>query len=283
MDISVIVPCYNGERYVRACLEALLAQSYPRDRYEVILVDNGSTDRTAELARRFPVTVVEAPKRGSYAARNAGIRAASGGILAFTDSDCEVSPTWLERVAASLAEPGVVAVLGARRFARETLVLTTIADYEIEKARYVFSRNDASVYYAYTNNMAVRREVYERAGPFVEMARGADVVFMSRIVEAYGCDAVRFAPGLVVRHLEIDRWYSWHRKMFIYGRSYANYRRLSHTRPLRYSSRVEILRRTAEVHGYGFVRTNCLLAFGVMATLAFGVGKAIGGRAAAPK
>ena len=82
MDISVIVPCYNCERYIRPCLEALLAQSYPLDRYEVILVDNGSTDSSASLARLYQnVTVIEASARGAYAARNAGVRASTGPIL----------------------------------------------------------------------------------------------------------------------------------------------------------------------------------------------------------
>jgi glycosyltransferase involved in cell wall biosynthesis len=284
VKVSVIVPCYNGEAYVAACLEALLAQTYPRGSYEVILVDNGSTDRTGEIARRYPVrVVVEAEKRGAYAARNAGVRVATGSILAFTDSDCEGCSTWIERVAAVLEAPGVSIVLGARRFASESLILRMLADYEVEKARYVFSRDDVSVYYAYTNNMAVRREVYEQAGPFVELQRGADVVFMSRAVAAFGCSAVRFSPDLVVRHLEIDRWYSWHRKMFIYGRSYSGYHRISHTRPLQYASRFEILRRTAKQHGYGLLRRNLMLASGVMATVAYGVGKAVGGRAAPPE
>jgi glycosyltransferase involved in cell wall biosynthesis len=274
MDISVVVPCYNNEKYVRLCLEALLAQSYPRDRYEIVLVDNRSTDRSADLAREFrPVTVLEASKQGSYAARNVGVRATSAPILAFTDSDCEVCPTWLEQIAAAMGDAEAGVLLGARRFARETLVLSTLADYEIEKARYVFSQNDAGLYYAYTNNMAVRREVYQQVGPFVEIERGADVIFVSRVVKTLGCAAVRFRPELQVRHLEIDRWFDWHRKMFLYGRSYQTYREMSHTRPLGYASRLEILRRTARRHRYGLLRSSLALVSGVAATVAYAVGR----------
>jgi glycosyltransferase involved in cell wall biosynthesis len=279
MDISVVVPCYNNERYVRSCLGSLLAQSYPRDRYEVIFVDNRSTDRSAEIAREFRgVTVLEASKQGSYAARNVGVRTASARILAFTDSDCEVCPTWLEQIAAAMEDRETAVLLGARRFARETLILSTLADYEIEKARYVFSQNDASLYYAYTNNMAVPREAYERAGPFEEIARGADVIFVSRVLKARGCDAVTFRPELQVRHLEIDRWFDWHKKMFIYGRSYQKYRQLSRTRPLSYGNRLEILRRSARRNHYGLLRSGLMLASGIAATAAYAAGRRRGGQ-----
>ena len=274
MNVSVIVPCYNSERYIERCLEALSSQTLPATRYEVIVVDNGSTDRSADLVRGYgAVTLLDASRRGSYAARNVGVRAAKGRILAFTDSDCEVCPTWLEQIDAAMEDPRTAVLLGRRRYARETLLLATFADYEGEKARYVFSGNDASVYYGYTNNIAIRRDVFEQHGPFVEIARGADVVFVSRVLEAYGCDAVKFVPELLIRHLEIDRWFHYHRKMFIYGGSYQGYRRMSRTRALSYRSRLEILRRTVARHRYGIPRTALLVASGVAVTIGYELGK----------
>jgi glycosyltransferase involved in cell wall biosynthesis len=283
LDVSVIVPCLDSKRYIGACLEALLAQTFPRDRYEVILVDNGSTDRSVEIAREYargnPVRVlVEGARRGSYAARNTGVRAARGRILAFTDSDCEVCPTWLERIAAGLAGRGASVLLGARRFARESLVLATLADYEMEKARWVFSQRDARLYYAYTNNMAVTRAAFEQAGPFVEMPRGADVVFVSRVLAVAGCDAVSFDADLMLRHLEIDRFYDWHRKMFLYGRSYRGYKTLSGTRPLGLKARLTILRRNAVRNRYGFARAVLSFASGVAAAAAYEAGRRLGAR-----
>ena len=273
IDISVIVPCYNQERYLANCLESLLRQSYARERYEIILVDNGSADRSAAIARSYAgIVVVEEAKRGSYAARNAGVRRASGGILAFTDSDCEVAAGWLERITQVLADQSIAVVQGSRSFARESLLLSVLADYENEKARYVFAGIDPKLYYAYTNNMAVQRQVYERCGPFEELARGADVIFMNRAVEAYSCAAVRYVPEMPVRHLEIDRWYSWHQKMWTYGKSYSMYRQFGPARSLGFRDRWQIMRQTVHRHRYSWARAALLLLTGIGAGLAFEAG-----------
>ncbi len=277
MEISVIVPCRNGEAYIRQCLQALLAQSLPRHRYEVIVVDDGSTDRSSERVREHAsVRLLEVPPGGSYTARNAGVRAARGRILAFTDSDCVVCPTWLAQIVEAMEGSGVQVVLGARRFAAESIGLEVLADYEMEKARYVFSRRDPRVYYGYTNNMAVRRETFERHGPFVELTRGADAVFVSRVAAAEGCDTVSFLPELLLRHLEIEVWSDWPRKMFLYGRSYRGFRHLSGTHPLGIATRVAILARTARSRPFRTSRIGALLGLAFTTAIAFELGRRFG-------
>lgn len=274
MDISVIIPCRNEERHVAHCLESLLAQRYPEDRYEILLADNMSTDRTVEIARRYPrVTVVREEKLSSYAARNAAARIATGRILAFTDADCEAAPDWLATIAEALRDERTALVLGSRRFAHEGFVLRSLADYETEKARFVYAQNDPRLYYAYTNNLAVRREAFDRCGPFVEIARGGDVIFASRVLAAYGCDALRFLEPMRIRHLEIDRWYGWHHKMWIYGQSYERYHTLSGTRPLDYQERFRILWRAAAGTRLPWLQAPLLLFSGVAAALAFEAGR----------
>ena len=274
MEISVIIPCRNGERHVAQCLESLLAQRFPAGEFEILLTDNASTDRTAEIARRYPrVKVVREEKLGSYAARNAAAREARGRILAFTDADCAADPDWLETIAGAMRDEGTVLLLGSRRFARAGIVLNAVADYETERARMIYGQNDPRIYYAYTNNLAVRREAFDRCGPFAEIARGGDVVFASRVVAAYGCDAMRFVEAMRIRHLEIDRWYAWHRKMWIYGQSYQRYHALSGTRPLHYAERFRILWRAAAKSPLPWLRAPLLLASGLAASLAFAAGR----------
>jgi glycosyltransferase involved in cell wall biosynthesis len=92
--VSVVVASYNGARTLQNCLESLQRLNYPD--YEVMLVDDGSTDSTPEIARQFPsVRYLRQVNQGLSAARNSGIRAAQGEIVAFTDDDCRASEDWL--------------------------------------------------------------------------------------------------------------------------------------------------------------------------------------------
>jgi glycosyltransferase involved in cell wall biosynthesis len=104
--VSIIVPVFNGGRTIDALLTSLLALDYSPDQYEILIVDNKSTDDTRQRIQRYPVTLLEETEiQGSYAARNRGIEAAKGEILAFTDADCVVEPTWLKRLLVSHKEP----------------------------------------------------------------------------------------------------------------------------------------------------------------------------------
>src|SRR5207244_7067980 len=92
--VSVVVASYNGARTLKTCLESLSQLNYSD--YEIILVDDGSTDNTSEVAKHYPaVRYIHQPNQGLSVARNTGIAAASGEIVAFTDSDCRADPDWL--------------------------------------------------------------------------------------------------------------------------------------------------------------------------------------------
>jgi O-antigen biosynthesis protein len=94
LKVSVVVASYNGAKTLRTCLESLTRLNYPS--YEVILVDDGSTDDTQKIAAEFPsVRTIRQENLGLSAARNSGIRAATGDIVAFTDSDCRADEDWL--------------------------------------------------------------------------------------------------------------------------------------------------------------------------------------------
>src|SRR5687767_14260928 len=96
-SVSVIIPVYNDTERLLRCLEALEAQTYPRNRFEVIVVDNGSDVPVADTLNRHAgcAILVTEPRPGGFVARNAGIERASGEILAFTDADCLPAASWL--------------------------------------------------------------------------------------------------------------------------------------------------------------------------------------------
>src|SRR5919199_728512 len=107
--VSVVVPIYNVEPYLRSCLDSLAAQTYTD--LEVVMVNDGSTDRSAEIADAFSARdprfrLLEQPNRGLSAARNTGIDAASGEFLAFVDSDDIVAPAAYELLVGALDASG---------------------------------------------------------------------------------------------------------------------------------------------------------------------------------
>ena len=108
--ISVVVCSYNGARTIQDCLEGLLRLDYPN--YEVIVVDDGSTDATAETARRYPFRVISTENFGLSSARNTGLRAATGEIVAFIDDDAYPTPEWLKYLATTFMTTNHAAVGG---------------------------------------------------------------------------------------------------------------------------------------------------------------------------
>lgn len=94
--VSVVIPVYNDARRLKKCLRALENQTYPKGRFEVVVIDNGSDDDIESVVRSFSQPTLAFEERpGSYAARNKGIAVAKGDIITFTDSDCIPSPDWI--------------------------------------------------------------------------------------------------------------------------------------------------------------------------------------------
>jgi hypothetical protein len=110
-SVSVIVPAYNAELTLAHCLQSLTSLTYPT--FEIIVVDDGSTDTTSSIALRFSCRLVRFPKNcGVAEARNGGAAVARGEILAFTDADCVVSPDWLALLVEVLVTESVAGVSG---------------------------------------------------------------------------------------------------------------------------------------------------------------------------
>ena len=259
-DVSVIVPFADAARYIARSIEALLAQRYPRERCELIMVDNNSVDGSSAIARRYPgVIVLSEPRRGAYAARNRGLAAAGGSVVAFTDADCAPAPGWLEAMAAALDAGDIHLALG-RVVSPPSSSLALLSAYEHHRALYIFGGRHCAHYYGYTNNMAATRAVFESLGRFDEVERGADVVFVRRVAEALGPGTVRYVPEAIVEHLEMTDARVWLRKMFIYGRSSRYYRAAAATRVLTRAERFEVFRRTIRAERFTFPDRARLLA-----------------------
>ena len=279
-EISVIVPFLDAHLYLPRCLGSLLGQTLGADDYELIFVDNDSSDGGADIVAAHPrVRLLREPRRGAYAARNLGLREACGRILAFTDPDCEAEPDWLERIAATMRDDSLGVLLGHRLPATDGGVLSLVMAYESQKAAYVTGSGSRDLVFGHANNMAVRRAVMEQVGPFPEVQRGGDTILVRRAVDAFGCGVVRYRPEVRVRHLEVGTLRGYYGKARLYGGSNERLRAFVPFRPLRSSERWEVFRRTLAEQRCSAGRAALLLAALVPGALCYEWGRhALGGR-----
>lgn len=221
---SVIVPTYNSADTLAICLDALTTQDFPRDDYEIIIVDDGSSDNTADVVNRYsrltpPVSYVKQPNQGPASARNLGARRARGDLLVFTDADCAPERNWLTEMCRPFAESHgqVSAVKGAYR-TRQKSVIAKFAQLEFE-SRYRKLQESQYVDMIDTYSAAFKRDVFLSFGGFdtrFPVANNEDVEFSYRMA-AQGIKMV-FNPNAIVYHRHPDTLFRYLKVKF--GRAY---------------------------------------------------------------
>jgi glycosyltransferase involved in cell wall biosynthesis len=187
---SVVIPAYNEAQFLGSCLDSLRAQDFPEP-CEVIVVDNNSTDRTAEIARSHGATVLHEARPGVCAARQRGTEAARGEIVVSTDADTVFDRHWLARIDHAFREnPRRVAVAGPCRFVDPpwwgrvyTCVLFGVVS--------LIARLTGRILYVTATNIAFRRS--EWPGYDVEATQGGDELGLLRRLQARG--PVAFLPA----------------------------------------------------------------------------------------
>lgn len=195
--VTVIIPALNEERVIGDCLRALAEQTYPRDRYEVVVVDNGSRDRTAEMSRAAGATVLHESRPSAYVARNMAIRATTGDYLAFTDADCVPVAGWIAELVSEESRSGTGVVAGQieYRMSFESLGNRMLI---ASRSRDVIREFVCVHRCAPTGNVMIRRALLDQHGLFCETAYGSDIA-MSKRLAGLGHPPV-FAPEAVVVH-----------------------------------------------------------------------------------
>ncbi|WP_347302931.1 glycosyltransferase [Croceibacterium sp. TMG7-5b_MA50] len=197
--VSVIVPVWNGEATIEDTIRSLLQQSYPAAAVQIIVVDNGSTDRTAEIIGRYPeVTLLREEKPGSYAARNTGLKIATGTYVAFTDADCMAHAAWLSSAIPLIegdAQTGIVAgrieVIPSEGGSQRAYLI----EKELSFKQHEAVKRGTCV----TANWVSRTSVIRDAGGFDERVKsGGDYLLSSRL-SGQGLRIV-YAENAVVYH-----------------------------------------------------------------------------------
>jgi glycosyltransferase involved in cell wall biosynthesis len=222
--VSVVLPVLNGAGTIGETLAALTAQAGPD--VEILVVDNGSTDATREIAGRFDVRLLDQPRRGPSCARNMGLSEARGPIIVHVDADIVPTSRWLREIARPFADPAVVLVGG------RTLTYppqNAVERYAAQSGRFEPENNVLRdpFPFAPSQNLAVRRDAALAAGGWAEeLPYAEDVDFCHRVLVAHQGSRIVFAPRAIAFHHERTTEKGLRRQAWCYGRGVADiYRR----------------------------------------------------------
>jgi GT2 family glycosyltransferase len=230
LPVSVVVPVLNASRTLPSCLQALLRLEPTPE--EIIVVDNGSTDGSLSILQAFAadhpdrtIHILHETRRGAAAARNTGIRAATGEVIAFTDADCAPEAAWLQFLTVPFEEPTVGAVAG------RVVPAPASSPLELFSALYTLRLPDRPSRHRQwtpweggfpTANLGVRRSVLDRLAGFDEKLTisGEDHDLCARLY-ALGCEIV-YAPGACVAHHHRTMLRGMLRQAFGFGQAHPN-------------------------------------------------------------
>jgi glycosyltransferase involved in cell wall biosynthesis len=215
---SVIVCAYQAEDTLAECLQSLTGLDYPN--YEVLVVDDGSTDATAEIARRFPVRLLCGGRLGLSGARNLGLEHAEGEIVAYIDADAQADPDWLVYLALALEAPGTAGAGGPSPIPPDAPPGAQCVARAPGGPIHVLLDNERAEHVPGCN-MAFWRERLLDVGGFdpIYRAAGDDVDVCWKLLD---CDCeIRFHPSALVWHRRRDSIRAFWRQQVGYGKAEA--------------------------------------------------------------
>lgn len=218
---SVIVPTYNRPKALGECLAALAAMDYPRDRFEVIVVDDGGRDDPTALVesrkQSMNVRLLRQPNAGPSVARNTGVSAAVHEFLAFTDDDCLPNPDWLQKLADAMGKDPEVIVGGLCINAFPKNLCCVASQLILDVVNLHFNRDHQNSIFFPSDNIAMRRDRFLELGGFDPDFRCAEDRDLCDRWAAAGRRLV-FRADVVVHHARDMNFIGFCRQHFWYGR-----------------------------------------------------------------
>jgi cellulose synthase/poly-beta-1,6-N-acetylglucosamine synthase-like glycosyltransferase len=213
--ISVIIPAYNAEETIKKTLKSLLSQNFSRSKYEVIIVDDGSSDKTKEIVSNFKsVKLVSIKHSGPAKARNKGVKISRGKIVVFTDSDCIPKKNWLKTLVDPFNNKDVVCVAGTYETLNKNKIIARFVGYEI-KHRHEKMKKNETIDFVGSYNCAYRKSIFKSFKGFDESfvtASGEDPELSFRLERANY--KIVFEPRAIVLHPHTPNIFSYLKKKF---------------------------------------------------------------------
>lgn len=230
--ISIIIPtCERPTRRLSACLRSFQGVNYPKNRFEVILVDNGSPVPPHDIVNQYrnavPVSLVVEQQPGTANARNVGAGEARGEYVAFTDDDCEVDPMWLQVAAEAIVSNPNQAVCGRSVNAIKDNIFSSASHYLVDYLNSFYNQDPDHPRFFDSNNVIVKKSLFHDIGGFTTAfslgGAGADREFSDRWLRA-GYKAL-YIPELKIYHWHRLNLRSFWKQHFNYGKAAFCYRR----------------------------------------------------------
>ncbi|RJP62067.1 MAG: glycosyltransferase [Candidatus Auribacter fodinae] len=221
--VSVVVPAYNAAATIGQCIESLISQTYPKEKLEILIIDNNSSDETADIIRSYPVTYLSESNQSRSAARNKGIRHARGDIIAFTDSDCAAQHDWLEKGVQPFEDEWIGGVGGP--------ILAYNPSTWIERAQDILrifnqeetispERVEAGTAVIATPNALYRKDALLAAGLFDERLKGAEDYDLSYKIQRITDYSFAYQPDAITYHRHAQTFEKVVTQYFRYGYAY---------------------------------------------------------------
>jgi len=192
---SIIVPSYNRQDEVKDLIKSFNALDFPKNKFELVIVDDGSTDGTAEYLRsihaklELNLVIIEQENQGPGAARNNGMQNSNGDFLIIIDSDCTVPQEWLNHIDSRLNEEQADAFGGPDSYRSDFPALLKAINYSMTSflttggLRGRKGKNLAK-FYPRSFNMGLSRKLFQQIGGFNQMYYGEDIEFSNRIIKS---------------------------------------------------------------------------------------------------
>jgi len=211
--VSVIIPVLNAQKTLEKCVLSVINQDYPKNRYEIICIDNGSNDASMSILKKYndSVKILIEKEKSSYAARNKGVKSAKGEIILFTDSDCIADKNWIKNIIIPFKDTNNILVSGNVKAYNP---ITTIQSYYNNFCHN--HKNFSKWCLTTTSNCAIPKKLFFKIGGFnTTLKSGGDLELSHRINKIN--TEFSFQKNAIVYHIYPDSIINFIKKNFFYG------------------------------------------------------------------